>query len=257
MRCRTGLALSHWLAFVVEVRVFRGTAHIYDLIYEASGKDYAAEAREVDTQIRDRTPTARSLLDVACGTGGHLRHLRDIYEVMGVDIDPAMLGEARIHLPDVELVEGDMRQLAVGRRFDAVVCLFSSIGYMNSTGELDAAVAAMGGHLNPGGVLIVDGWVRPAEWIEPGTTHVEIAETDDLKVVRVGRSLRDGKCTRLEMHHLVASLDRIDHIVDEHVLTLFSDDDYQAAFVAAGLDVETVPSPMPGRDRYIGQAPPA
>ena len=55
MRCRTGLALSHWLAFVVEVCVFRGTAHIYDLIYEASGKDYAAEAREVDTQIRDRT----------------------------------------------------------------------------------------------------------------------------------------------------------------------------------------------------------
>ena len=54
-----------------------------------------------------------------------------------------------------------------------------------------------------------------------------------------------------------ASVRRIDHIVDNHVLTLFSDDDYQAAFVAAGLDVETVPSPMPGRDRYIGQAPPA
>jgi hypothetical protein len=79
MRCRARLALSHWLAFVVEVRVFRGTAHIYDLIYEASGKDYAAEARKVDTQIRDRNPTARSLLDIACGTGGHLRHLRDIY----------------------------------------------------------------------------------------------------------------------------------------------------------------------------------
>jgi SAM-dependent methyltransferase len=249
--------LSHWLAFVVEVRVFRGTAHIYDLIYQASGKDYAAEAREVDAQIRGRNPTARSLLDVACGTGGHLRHLRDVYEVAGVDIDQAMLDEAQTHLPGVELVEADMRQLAVGRRFDAVVCLFSSIGYMTSTGELNNAVAAMGDHLTPGGVLIIDGWVRPAEWIDPGTTHVEVAETEGLKVVRVGRSLRAGKHTRLEMHHLVASLDRIDHIVDEHVLTLFSDDEYRSAFVAAGLGVTTAPSPMPGRDRYIGQAPSA
>lgn len=234
--------------------MFRRTAHIYDLIYEASGKDYAAEAREVDGQVRSRNPTARSLLDVACGTGGHLRHLRELYEVVGVDIDPAMLAEARAHLPGVALVEADMRGLMVGRRFDAVVCLFSSIGYMASTEELATAVAAMAAHLSPGGVLIVDGWVRPDAWVEPGKTHVEVAETEDLKVVRIGRSQRDGAHTRLEMHHLVAGLDRIDHIVEEHVLTLFSDDQYRAAFAAAGLKVETVDSPMPDRDRYIGQA---
>jgi SAM-dependent methyltransferase len=234
--------------------VFRGTAYIYDLIYEASGKDYAAEAREVNDQIRSRNPEARSLLDVACGTGGHLRHLWNCYEVVGVDIDPAMLAQARRHLPGVALIEGDMRQLAVGRRFDAVVCLFSSIGYMGSTAQLDTAIAAMGRHLKPGGVLVVDGWVRPGEWIEPGRTHVDVAQTDNLKVARVGRSLRDGKHTHLEMHHLIASLDRIDHIVDQHVLTLFNDNEYRAAFVAAGLRVETVPSPMAGRDRYIGQA---
>jgi hypothetical protein len=27
--------------------MFRNTAHVYDLIYEASGKDYAAEARKL------------------------------------------------------------------------------------------------------------------------------------------------------------------------------------------------------------------
>lgn len=236
--------------------MFRGTAHIYDLIYEAAGKDYAREAGEVDQQIRRWNPGARSLLDVACGTGGHLRHLRDSYQVAGVDIDPSMLAEARKHLPEVDLREGDMRSLGLGRKFDVVVCLFSSIGYMASVGELDVAIGAMAGHLNPGGVLIVDGWVRPEEWIEPGTSHIEVAEADGLKVVRAGRSVRVGKHTHLEMHHLVASLERIDHIVDEHVLTLFTDEEYRAAFAAAGFQVEALSSPMPGRDRYIGRALP-
>ena len=73
-----------------------------------------------------------SLLDVACGTGGHLVHLRRWYEVMGVDIDAGMLDEARRRLPGDTFVEGDMRSFRLHRTFDAVSCLFSSIGYMRS-----------------------------------------------------------------------------------------------------------------------------
>lgn len=58
-----------------------------------------------------------------------------------------------------------MRILTLDRRFDAITCLFGSIGYMGSTAELNAAVAAMAAHLQPGGVLIVDGWVQEVkEW---------------------------------------------------------------------------------------------
>ncbi len=234
--------------------MFRSTAHVYDMIYEATGKDYAAESDQVCQEILSRNPAARSLLDVACGTGGHLRRLRDRFDVAGIDIDPGMLDQARGHLPEVELVQADMRAFDLGRRFDAVICLFSSIGYSSSVEELNAAVAAMAGHLTGGGVLVVDGWVRPDAWIQPGTTHMECAESGDLKVVRVGRSRREGAHSILEIHHLIATLDRVDHLVDEHRLTLFEDDQYRAAFAGAGLTVETVASPMPGRDRYIGQS---
>lgn len=234
--------------------MFRKSAHVYDLIYQAAGKDYAAEARELDGQIKARCPGACSLLDMACGTGGHLRHLHGSYDVaVGVDVDPSMVAEARRYLPESDVVEADMRSLSLGRRFDAVVCLFSSIGYMSSIAELGVAVGTMASHLNPGGVLIVDGWIRPDEWIDPGVIHTEVAEAEGIKVARVGRSFRDGDHTQLEMHHLVASLEGIDHFVDNHVLTLFSDSDYRAAFQAAGLRVEVIPSPMSGRDRYIGQ----
>ena len=144
-----------------------------------------------------------------------------------------------------------MRSFSLGPRFDAVICLFSSIGYMTCAGELESSVAAMADHLQPGGVLIFDGWVRPEEWRDPGTVRVEVAERPEVSVVRVARSRREGRATHLEMHHLVATLDGVDHLVDHHTLTLFAPEEYEAALAGAGLDFEVLPSPMPGRDRYV------
>jgi ubiquinone/menaquinone biosynthesis C-methylase UbiE len=56
--------------------MYRNTAHVYDLIYEAQGKDYPAEAIGLRAVIETRRLGARSVLDVACGTGAHLVHLR-------------------------------------------------------------------------------------------------------------------------------------------------------------------------------------
>ena len=73
--------------------MFRNTAHVYDLIY-SKHKDYPAEAREVHALIQSRKPGAHSLLDVACGTGAHLLHLRQWYDVVGLDSDAGLLRQA-------------------------------------------------------------------------------------------------------------------------------------------------------------------
>jgi SAM-dependent methyltransferase len=231
--------------------MFRQTAHIYDLVYEAEGKDYAAEARDIHEQIARRTKNARSLLDIACGTGGHLRHFADWYDVVGLDLDPTMLAVASEKTPGVPLVQADMRTFQLRRSFDAIVCLFSSIGYMASADELDRAVARMSAHLAIGGVLIIDGWVRPDAWIDRGSVHALSANRDGVAVARVTKSWRDGAKTLLDMHHLVATSEGVEHLVDQHELTLFTEDEYERAFEQAGLRWERVESPMPGRDRYI------
>jgi SAM-dependent methyltransferase len=234
--------------------LFRNTAHVYDLIYEGAGKDYRAEAAAVRELIESRNPTARRLLDVACGTGGHLVHLREWFDVAGLDVEAGMLVEARRKLPGVPLVQADMRTFQLHGRFDAVVCLFSSVGYLRSTEELGAAVGRMAAHLAPGGVVVVDGWIRPDRWIEPGTVHAEAGRAPGLAAARVGRSWRDGRRSYLELHHLVGTPEGVEYLVDRHELTLFEPSEYEAAFRGAGLAVEQIASPLPGRDRYVGVA---
>ncbi|MGH9278026.1 MAG: class I SAM-dependent methyltransferase [Acidimicrobiales bacterium] len=233
----------------------RTTAHIYDLIHNACGKDYATEAAALDETIRMRHPQAASLLDVACGTGRHLAHLRHRYDLVGLDVDPEMLEQARKRLPGVSLIEADMRSFQLDRRFDAISCLFSSIGYMRSVEDLHAAAGCMARHLGPGGVLVVDGWLRPDAWIEPGTVTAVAARSDGVAVARVGRSRRVGTKTHLDFQYLVGAEESIAHLEDQLELTLFTDEEYQDAIVDAGLRVEMVPSPMAGRDRYIGVMP--
>lgn len=232
--------------------MFRDTAHVYDVVYDAMGKDYESESADVDALIQARRPGARTLLDVACGTGGHLRHLRAHYEVVGTDLEPSMLREAARRLDGVPLHQADMRTLALGTRFDAVICLFSSVGYLRDRDELGAAVSAMADHLHPGGLLIVDGWLRPDAWGDDRPPHTLVGQDGDLTVVRVSRSAREGTETTLEMHYLIADAGEIEHRVEEHLMHLFTPDEYEGAFRAAGLTVETVVSPMAGRDRYVG-----
>jgi ubiquinone/menaquinone biosynthesis C-methylase UbiE len=230
--------------------MFQRSARVYDLLY--SFKDYAAESEALVEQIRSRNPEAHSLLDVACGTGVHLAHLRETFpDIAGVDLDPGLLAVARERLPDVPLTEGDMRSFDLGRGFDAVTCLFSSVGYLGSDDDLTRAIGAMAAHLEPGGVLIVDGWVRPDEWWDGINTHA-LAESDgEMSAARVARTWREGDVTVLEFEYLVATAEGIQHLREEHRMTLFTDEAYRSAFREAGLEPEIVAGPMEGRDRYL------
>ena len=233
---------------------FEHTAEVYDLLYAATGKDYAAEAADLHALIQSLRPGAATLLDVACGTGAHLAHLRRWYAVTGVDIEPNMLAVARRRCPDVDLVEADMRDMALGRRFDAVTCLFSSVAYGD---DLAGAVAAMAAHAAPGGVVVVDGWIRPERWLDPAPPHPLMARSEDgsLAVSRMGASTTDGRRTRLDLQYLIGRTgEPTEHVVEQHDLVLYRDDEYRAAFAAAGLSADVVAGPYPDRDRYVGTA---
>jgi len=124
-------------------------AQFYDLIQanRRVKKDYAAEALKIKAIIRSRNPAARTLLDIACGTGLHLSYLRERYDVQGVDASAPMISVARQRLPTVPLHIADMRTLDLGERFDAITCMFASIGYVPEV-DLKATIQRFADHLH-------------------------------------------------------------------------------------------------------------
>lgn len=234
--------------------MFGRSARIYDAIY-ASIRDYPREAELVERLVRERMPGARSLLDVACGTGAHLEHLRRRFEhVEGLDLDPEMIAVARERLgEDVPLHEGDMASFELGRRFDAVVCLFSSIGYVQTVGRLQEAATAMARHLEPGGVLLVEPWLTPDVW---RTRHVAAVFVDEpeLKIARLTNPSREGDVSVLEFHYLVGTPEGVDYFTERHELGLFATDEYRKVFEAAGLRVDHDPEGPMGRGLFLGAA---
>ena len=76
--------------------MYQRSAQLYDASYDF--KDYRAESERLLEVIRARVPGARTLLDVACGSGKHLEQLAAHFEVQGLDLEPRLLEVARARL---------------------------------------------------------------------------------------------------------------------------------------------------------------
>lgn len=228
-------------------------ADVYDAIYEGRGKDYRAEATAVASLIRERHASAGSLLDVACGTGSHLRFFAGLFaHVEGLELSEDMLGVARERMPAVALHQGDMRDFVLDRSFDAVTCMFSSIAYMRDDDELAAAIGAMAAHLVPGGVLLIEPWWFPESFI-PGYVAGDVVTVAGRTLARVSRTVREGEASVMEAHYVVADAESsVRHFTVTHVNTLFTREQYEDAFSAAGLTVDYIKEGPSGRGLFAG-----
>ena len=132
----------------------------YDILaphYDAVTGDCAAEAALIQTIVDGRCPQARTVLDVACGTGAITAALCREFEVAGLDIAPGMLAAAREKLPTgVPLHLADMTSFDLGVRFDAIVCAYQGVNHLLSFPAWESFFACAARHLNPGGVLVFD-----------------------------------------------------------------------------------------------------
>ena len=130
----------------------------YDARYDAlaaAGNDVHGEANFVEVY------GPASVMDAGCGTGRVGRELaRRGLDVVGVDLDPAMLETARNRSPSVAWHLADLSTVQLGRSFDAVV-LAGNVMIFVTPGTEGAVVANMAAHLAAGGVLIAGFQLMP------------------------------------------------------------------------------------------------
>jgi SAM-dependent methyltransferase len=232
--------------------MFSHTAQYYDTIYLAM-KDYGAEVEKLTAFIRQYSrSTGNRLLDVACGTGLHLSYLKQHFKVEGLDLDEQLVTIARQRNPEVSLHQADMTDFDLGRPFDIVTCLFSSIGYVKTLDNLSRAVQCMAHHLAPGGVLLIEPWFTPETW-RPGTVHARFMDEPDPKIARINTSFVEGRLSIMDMHYLIGTPEGTEHYVERHELGLFTTEEIRHALTTCGLEVTYDATGVTGRGLYIGQ----
>ncbi|MEX5721408.1 class I SAM-dependent methyltransferase [Geodermatophilus maliterrae] len=233
--------------------MFTKSAPFYDALYHFV--DYEGATRRLHELVQQRAPTATTLLDVGCGTGRHLQHLRQWYDVAGLDLDPQLLVAARERCPGVPFHEASMVDFALPERFDVVTCLFSAIGYVQTPEVMHQAVGTMAAHLNPGGVLVVEPWFEPDRyWSDTITANHH--DAPDLKICWMYTSKRDGDVSVLDIQYLVGTPDRVEHLSEQHRIGLFTQEQHLAAMADAGLTgLEHDPAGLVGRGLYVGTRP--
>jgi len=234
---------------ISEAHRFIESAELYDAIY--AFKDYARECERLRALVDGAVPTARTILDVACGTGEHARFLKEHFAVDGLDINENYLRVARLKNPAGNYTRADMTDFDLDQSYDVVTCLFSAIGRVITFERLERAISCMARHVRPGGALIVEPWFTPDRW-NPGNVFVHIGEIGAAKVCRMSLSDRDGDLSILLYHYLRGTPEGIEHYTERLELRLFTRDEMIWAFESAGMTVRYESEGLMGRGLYLG-----
>ena len=232
--------------------LYTDLARYYDLIY--SWKDYQKEAATIRRLIaKYKSSSGNDLLEVACGTGRHIQYLKDEFRVLGTDISAGMLGVARQNVKGARFQRADMVTLNLGKEFDVIICLFSSIGYIKTSADLKRTLQNFGRHLKKGGVVIIEPWLTK-ETFYNGRPQMTTYGDDHIKIARLNVSKVRGNVSILDMHYLVAEKDKtVKHFVDRHELSMFESQQILKFMRQAGLRAKFIRNGlMKGRGLYIG-----
>jgi SAM-dependent methyltransferase len=132
------------------------------------------------------------VLDLGCGTGNHAFPLfQRGYEVVGVERADNMLVQAQQKQHRVggngklRFEQGDIRNLHLGREFDAVLMMFAVLGYQLENADVSLVLENARRHLRRGGLLIFDVWYGPAVLHQRPSQRVRVIPTTDGKIIRI------------------------------------------------------------------------
>lgn len=117
--------------------------------------EYAEEATlYVDTIRAAARGPVREVLELGSGGGNNASHMKHAFAMTLVEPADRMRELSRALNPECEHVSGDMRDVRLGRAFDAVF-VHDAVMYMTTEDDLRAALATVAAHLAPGGVALV------------------------------------------------------------------------------------------------------
>ncbi len=229
------------------MNVFGKYSDYYNLLYK--DKDYAAEAEYIHNLIQRYDPSAKSVLNLGCGTGGHDFPLaRKKYEMTGVDMSNEMLAVANSQLLTLNLqpsaihfVQGDIRKIRIERIFDVVISLFHVMSYQTTNDDIMATLDTVRGHLKDDGLFIFDFWYGPAVLTDRPAVRVKRLEDEELSVYRIATPVIHLNENIVDVNYEVLIEDRktkmLDKLQEIHNMRYFFLPELEFILTTAGFSV--------------------
>lgn len=211
--------------------MFSKFAKWYDLHYR-SLKDYEEESGRIHYLLSQFESKPVRILDIGCGTGEHARILSTQYgyHVDGIDIEPELVALASKKNPDRDFSCADMSSFSIPQKYDAILCLYSSIAYVETVEKLQGAIDNMATHLNPGGIVLIEAWVEPSEWVTELVDAFEsFDETSQTRVLQSRHGSTEGNVSILQIDYHVETPDEKFDFTETHRLALFTKGQIQDA----------------------------
>ena len=232
--------------------LYQEIAKYYDLIYH--WKDYKKDAYKLKKLIsKFKKSDGNELLDVACGTGHHLNYLKNNFNCIGVDINKKMLKVAKNNVKDVVFKQANMINFNLNKKFDVVLCLFSSIGYVKTYQNLRRTINNFSKHLKKNGIVIIEPWFVKSKF-KAGMPGMTTYDSKYLKIARLNTSKVKNNISILDMHYLIGEKNKeIKHFVDRHEIGLFEMDKTLQFMKQSGLQARFLKNGlMKDRGIYLG-----
>ncbi|QBI21993.1 class I SAM-dependent methyltransferase [Egibacter rhizosphaerae] len=134
--------------------VGRGYDALADAYREWSTRIVGDPRERLLDELACRLATGAQVVDLGCNDGlPWTRRLAERFEVVGVDIAPGQIAQARRNVPNAHFIAGDLAAVELPREeFDAVVALYT-LHHLPREEEGDA-LRRMAGWLRPGGRLL-------------------------------------------------------------------------------------------------------
>lgn len=183
-------------------------------------------------------PRDAEVLDLACGRGRHSRFFAlQGLRVTGVDISQGSIEEARVAVPTAAFHVHDMRRPMAHSAFDAVCCLFTSLGYFDDLEDDRSVFRAVASALRPGGCFVLD--FMNTDLVLRELVTDEILERDGV-IFQISRFLENG----ILVKQIRVTDGQETHLFEERVQALRPDELVQMALDAGFLIEDTTDGPV-------------
>ena len=247
------MSTAIWFVIITNMnKLYKQFAKYYDLIY--TKKDYKSEFDYQNKLIKKyQKSKGKDLLEVACGTGRYLEYCEKTYHCTGFDLNQAMLNIAKKKLKKTKLHQGNMQTFDLHKQFDIVTCLFSSIGYLKNTKQLEQTIVNFSKHLKPGGVFLISPWLSKQAF-KVCSIHMNGYYDDNIKITRaVVSKFKKPNISVMDFHWMIAERNKdVKYISgDKHELTMFTEKEFKTAFTKAGLKVDFIKQNKDSRGLYV------